>query len=224
MTTAILIEDQVEIPAIADLDDFRRWATSEAFPDSGRIAYVAGRIEVDMSPEDLHTHGTVKVELVGSLWQRIKSVELGELYSDRTRVSCPQADLSDEPDIVFVSEEAFDSGRVRLVPKASGEEDRYVELEGSPDLIVEIVSDSSVRKDTKRLPKTYWRAGVREFWLIDARRERLSFRLQHHGESGYEPAPTDADGYQYSAVLDAWYKLQRTRNRRGCWQYTLQTK
>ena len=224
MASAILIEDELEIPAIQDLEEFRRWATAEDFPETGRIDFVAGRIEVDMSPEELHTHGKPKTELVIVLGERIRSRQLGELYTDRTRVSCPDADVSAEPDIVFISEEALDSGRVRLVPKSGGEDDRYVELEGAPDLIVEIVSDSSVRKDTKRLPKRYWQAGVREFWLVDCRREPLFFRIQQRGESGYEPAPTNLESYQYSSVLNAWYRLERTRNPRGRWQYTLHTK
>lgn len=177
-----------------------------------------------MSPEELHTHGKLKIELVRVLANRVLELDLGELYSDRTRVSCPNADLSVEPDIVFVTEATLDSGGVRLVPKVSGVEDRYIELEGAPDLIVEIVSDSSVRKDTKRLPRSYWRAGVREFWLADARREQLFFRIHHRASSKYEPAALDDEAFQYSAVLSAWYRLDRSRNVRGRWQYTLREK
>ena len=124
-------------------------------------------------------------------------------------------DLSVEPDVVFVSETSLDAGRVRLVPKAGGGADRYVELEGPPDLIVEIVSDASVRKDTDRLPAAYHRAGVDEFWLIDARGEDLLFRIHGRGPAEYEPAKRDADGYQRSAVLDRRYRLERGRNARG---------
>lgn len=224
MATAILIEDRLEIPALRDLADFRRWATSDTFPETGRIDFVAGRIEVDVSPEELHTHGKLKIELVRVLANRVRELDLGELYTDRARVSCPEADLSVEPDIVFIAEDTLDTGRVRLVPKVTGEEDRYVELEGAPDLIVEIVSESSVRKDTKRLPRSYWQAGVREFWLADARREQLFFRIHRRGNSAYEPAPVDDESYQYSAVLGAWYRLDRSRNVRGRWQYTLREK
>ena len=69
----------------------------------------------------------------------------------------------------------FVAGRVRLVPKASSETADYIEIEGPPDLIVEIVSDSSVCKDTKRLPAAYFAAGVPEFWLVDARRRSWCF-------------------------------------------------
>ena len=81
--------------------------------------------------------------------------------------------------------------------------------------------EKSGEKDAAR---RYWQAGVREFCLVDARREPLLFRIQQRGESGYEPAPADAESYQYSAVLDAGYQLERSRNRRGRWQYTLRTK
>ncbi len=221
MATSILIEDQLEIPAIGDLSDFRRWALSDQFPESGRIDYVAGHMEVDMSPEDLHTHGTPKVELIRILANRVRSADLGELYTDRTRISCPEADLSVEPDIVFVSHEALESRRVRLVPKASGGTDRYVEMEGAPDLIVEIISDSSVRKDTNRLSAAYWEAGVREYWLVDARTDELLFRIHDRGQSAYKPATINDDGFQYSRVLDCSYRLERTRNRYGRLQYTL---
>lgn len=55
----VLFEEQVEVPlSIQTLEDFRRWALSDDFPERGRIDYIDGRIEVDMSPEDMFTHGT----------------------------------------------------------------------------------------------------------------------------------------------------------------------
>lgn len=212
----VVFEEKVEIPmGVCSLAEFRRWAGSEEFPTQGRIDFVSGRIEVDMSPEDLHTHGKLKSELVIVLGQKIRREQLGEIYTDRARVSCPEADLSAEPDIVFVSEAALDTGRVRLVPKPAGGPDRYLELEGPPDVIVEIVSDASVGKDTVRLPEAYYRAGVPEFWLIDARKENLFFRIHRRGPTAFEAVPADADGYQPSAVFNASYRLSRHRNPSG---------
>jgi Uma2 family endonuclease len=216
MATAVRFEERFEIPlSIQSLAEFRRWALSDSFPDWGRIDYIAGYIEVDMSPEDLHTHGKLKVELVRVLAQRVKKDVPGELYTDRARVSCPEADLSAEPDLVFVSDASLDSKRVRLVPKAGGGPDRYIELEGPPEVVVEIVSDASVLKDRERLPAAYYRAGVNEYWLIDARGEELPFRIHHRGPSRFEPTQTDTDGYRFSTILDRWYRLHRTRNPQG---------
>jgi len=85
MAAAVLIEEQIEIPAICEgLSEFRRWATSDEFPETGRIDFIAGRIEVEMSPEDLHTQGTPKTELIVIIGRRVREAGLGELYTDRT--------------------------------------------------------------------------------------------------------------------------------------------
>lgn len=168
-----------------------------------------------MSPEDLHTHGKVKLAIATAIWSLTEREELGETYSDRTRISSPEADLSAEPDVVFVSEESLDRGAARLVPRAGGLPDRYIEIEGSPDLVVEIVSDTSVAKDTRDLPIRYYRAGVREYWLVDAREDELLFRIHYRGATAFEPVGIDPEGYQVSAVLSRRYLLHRRRNRKG---------
>jgi Uma2 family endonuclease len=225
MATTLIIEEQIEIPMdLRSLADFRRWATSDAFPERGRIDYLAGRIEVDTSPEDLFCHGTLKGEIHGTLHQIVKRRNLGYLFVDRTRVSSVEADLSAEPDIVLVAHEALADGRVRLIAKASGEVGRYVELEGAPDLIVEIVSDASTAKDTQRLPEAYFKAGVPEFWLADARRGPLVFRIHERGPSGYRAVEEDCDGFQYSAALGCGFRLDGRRDARNCWAFDLRQK
>ena len=222
MATSVIIEDEIEIPMdIRSLDEFRRWALSDGFPDRGRIDFVAGKIEVDMSPEDLFCHGKLKGLIYATLFQRTEGQNLGHLFIDSTRVSVPAADLSVEPDIVFISHECLDSGRVRLVPKSGGEPGRYVEVEGAPDLIVEIVSDSSVTKDTHRLPAACAVAGVPEFWLADARKEPVVFRIHHLVEGAYCLADADAEGYLRSNVFDCRFRLDATRDARGHWKFSL---
>ncbi len=221
MTSCVVFEEQIEVPFFRSLAEFRAWAVADDFPERGRVDYLAGRIEVDMSPEDLFCHGVLKTEIVRVLAQMVEAGDLGYLFTDRTRVSCPAADLSVEPDVVFISHESLDAGRVRLVPKASGEPGRYIEVEGAPDLIVEIVSDTSVTKDTSRLPGAYWKAGVREFWLADARGEVLQFDILRPGPAGYQPSPADAEGYANSAVFGVRFQFSRRRDARGRWKFQL---
>jgi Uma2 family endonuclease len=222
MSVCVLLEDRIEVPLdIRSLADFRRWAQSDAFPQSGRIDYLQGRIEVDMSPEDLFTHGWLKSKIVAVLVALAEQDAPGYLFTDSTAVTHVEAALSAEPDIVFVSKEAVAAGLVRMVPKASGEPDRYVELEGSPDLIVEVVSDSSVSKDYDRLPALYFQAGVRELWLVDARRDPLQFTIHHRGGAGFEPSQADAEGFAPSLVFGRRFALERDRDELGFWRYDL---
>jgi Uma2 family endonuclease len=221
MATAVVFEDQLRIPPIASLDDFRRWMRSDEFPERGRIDYITGEIEVDMSPENLFFHGTLKSRICATLVNLVEEQELGYLFVDSTRITSVEAGVSAEPDIVFLSDDAIETGRVTLVPKSSGEENSYVEIEGPPDLIVEIVSDSSEKKDTQRLPAAYFAAGVPEFWLVDARREPLLFQIYDRGERGFHPAVVDATGFQHSVVLNKNFRLECKRNSRGRPVYTL---
>jgi Uma2 family endonuclease len=110
------------------------------------------------------------------------------------------------------------------VPKASGQPGRYVEIEGPADLIVEIVSDTSVNKDTQRLPAAYFKAGVRECWLADARGQQPVLTIHSPGANGFEPAARDADGFQRSAVLGRHFRLDAARDRRGNWAFDLREK
>jgi Uma2 family endonuclease len=216
----VLIDEQCLIPAgIATLADFRRWAVSPEFPATGRIDWVASRIEVDMSPEDLFTHGTLKSEIVGRLWSLAKDRSM-HLFTGETRVSSPEADLSVEPDVVIMTDATVDAGRVRLVPAASGKPDRFIELEGSPDLVIEIVSDSSLAKDTRRLPAAYHAAGVAEFWLIDARGPEIRFTIHRREPSGYVEDRT-AEGLPWSPLFGCSFSLERSRNPQGRLVYDL---
>ena len=222
MATIVNFQDEFEMPLdLQTLEAFRGWTHGPQFPERGRIDYVEGRIEVDMSPEDLFTHGTPKSDIHAALHRVVRAKKLGHLFVDRTRVASVPADLSAEPDILFVARGSIKSGRVRLIPKATGEPDRYVELEGAVDLVVEIVSDSSETKDTKRLPGAFFRAGVREFWLVDVRGEAVTFQIRFRGNAGYEMREVDADGFLRSDVFDCRFRLDRTRDEDGFWEYDL---
>lgn len=224
MAGTIRLEEKLTIPLeIHSLADFRKWICSPSAPESGRIDYIGGNIEVDMAPEDLFSHGTLKGKLYAVLLGIVEAGDRGALFVDRTRVCVESADLSVEPDIVYVSRQSLETGVVRLVPK-EGFEDRFIELDGPPDLVVEVVSDASVSKDTKRLPAAYFAAGVTEFWLVDARSEELVFSIDQRGASGFEAVRPDEEGYQTSGVMGCAFQLVRERRWLNLWQYDLLTK
>jgi Uma2 family endonuclease len=218
----IVLEENVEIPMhIQSLADFRHWAHSDEFPERGRIDFLGHRIEVDMSPEDLFSHGSAKMEIGTVLYLHVQDHDLGFVFSDSTRISSPLAELSAEPDIVFLSHKTLESEKARLVPKATGAPGRFVEIEGAVDLVVEILSDSSVTKDTRRLPPAYFAAGVCELWLVDARGDEPQFQIHHRGQTGFGPVAPDEEGFQTSGVFEHRYRLERQTTSRGHWRFDL---
>ena len=216
----VLVADQCEISGdVVTLDAFRRWTRSPDFPAAGQVDWVASCIEVDLSPEDIFTHGTLKTAIVARLWSLAQARGM-HLFTGETRVSSVAADLSIEPDMVVVSEVSLESGRVRLVPAAGGRPDRFVELEGGPDIVVEIVSDASVRKDTERLPAAYHAAGMREFWLVDARGPEVRFTIQRPEAAGWV-VNAGPCGAPFSTVFGCGFSLVRSRNPQGRFIYDL---
>ena len=167
-----VIEESVCIPEwVKDLESFRRWSKSDEFPEQGRISYLRGNIWVDMSMERV-AHNQVKTEVTRVLGNMAKELRLGRFFADGMRLVHVGVELSCEPDAMFVSLESWRAGRVVLQ-----EGPESLELVGIPDMVLEVVSDSSERKDTVDLRERYWDAEIPEYWLIDPRGEELRFDI-----------------------------------------------
>jgi Uma2 family endonuclease len=214
---------EIVLPTSAHtLAGFRAWAKSDDFPERGRICFLDGEIFIDMSPEELETHAKVKAETMRVVLNLNKKDGRGVFYGDGVLVTNVEANLSTEPDGTFILWESLETGRVRLVPR-EGREGEYIEVEGSPDWMLEIVSNSSVRKDTQRLRERYHRANVREYWLIDARGDDINFQILVRGETDFVARPSRG-GWQTSVVFNRRFRLVRQRGRMNLWEYTLQVK
>ncbi len=220
--SVIVIEDKVRIPAGLDsLEAFRRWARSHDFPERGRYAYLNGELWVDLSMEQLFTHNLVKTQFTIDLGSLVRAAGLGYFFSDGTLLSNVDADLSTEPDGTFVSYAAIRDGRVRLT---EGSTEGYVELEGAPDMVLEVVSASSVRKDTETLRDLYRRVGIPEYWLVDVRGEKPVFDLLHHTSRGYTATRRQAGGWLRSAVFGRSFRLSQGTDPLGHPQYQVEVR
>jgi Uma2 family endonuclease len=88
---------------------------------------------------------------------------------------------------------------------------------------VEILSDTSEKRDSQRLLRLYAKAGVPELWIIDARAEDLRFDLFTLRHGRYEPVNPDADGWARSPILRHAFRLVRQRRPGlGTWRYRLE--
>ena len=211
----------VDVPesAAKTLEGFRAWASSASFPEHGRITYYRQRIFVDMSPEKANKHSKVKSEIARVLGNLVKERNLGELHHDGLWVTNDEADLSNEADATFISWESLESRRIQLI--ASSDDEDGIEMRGSPDWVLEVVSKSSEKKDKILLPEAYHKAKVREFWLVDAQGEQIDFKLSVWRPDTFEMIQPDDDGWRESEVFGCAVRLDRERNQVGGWSYTL---
>src|SRR5205823_3175473 len=157
----------------------------------------------DMSKEQFFTHNQVKTELAFRLTGVVKAAQLGRYVGDGMLLTNTAANLSAQPDGAFYSRATRERGRITF---REGRDEGFVELEGSPDMVLEVVSTSSVRKDTVTLKGLYWKAGIPEYWLVDVRREPLVFEIFRHTAKGYVATPKKA-GWVRSRVFRKWFRL-----------------
>jgi len=221
MVTVVNESSQVRVPDwVVDLASFRRWADADDFPEKGNIWFLNGEVWVDMSKEQVFTHLAVKNEYAFVLTGLAKAGRMGMYLPDGLFLSNEDAEIAGKPDGTFVSNAALEKGRVRLV---EGMEEGVLGLEGSPDMVLEVVSRSSVQKDTIDLRRAYWEAGIREYWLVDARQNPPSFEILRHAARGYISA-RKRDGWIKSEVFGKSFRILRRTNVLGNPEFTLEVR
>ena len=137
-------------------------------PDDERYELLDG--ELVMVPAPRTTHQFVKGEIFTALHSHAREHSLGHILDAPTDVV-----LSDtvvlQPDILFVSAE-----RGHIITEAN--------VQGAPDLVVEVLSPSTAERDTTTKRALYYRHGVREFWLVDTDAKTVAVLLR--GRSDFE--------------------------------------
>jgi Uma2 family endonuclease len=213
---------EMTVPSVLPktLAEFREWVGNSDLPEKTRVGFYKDAVWIDMSNEQLYTHALVKGRIYFTLTQLATADGLGECFPDGILVSNFEAGVSNNPDLVFVSFDGFEAGRVELKTGASH---GFVELIGTPDMVLEVVSDRSEHKDTVVLREAYWEAGIPEYWLVDARGDQPDFRILKSTPTGYTETRKVA-GWQRSAIYRKSFRLLRGVNRLGHPEFTLEVK
>jgi Uma2 family endonuclease len=116
---------------------------------------------------------------------------LGEPFQMKTAPDLPGR----LPDLFFVANEH----RSRI---------KRTHLEGPADIVVEIISPDSRRRDRKTKFGESEQGGVREYWLLDQPRKQAEF-YQLGEDSSYHRMPVGEDGVFHSGVLPGlWLKVE----------------
>ena len=107
------MEDAIRVPfGVTDtLRDFRRWTKSDVYPNRGDYFYFNGDLWVDLSMETL-LHNQLKSLFNIILGGMLLKQPLGLYFGDRMRFVNVDADISCEPDGMFVSHKARKARRV----------------------------------------------------------------------------------------------------------------
>lgn len=165
------------------------------FADHSRIVeWVDGEVIIYMPP--LPEHQSISRFLSTLLDSFIQFFDLGILHYAPLEVKLWPDGPSREPDLFFTARDHV----TRLT------EQRF---EGGPDLIIEIISPTSVTEDRVRKFNQYEQAKVQEYWIVDPRpyQQQADFFVLGDDQL-YYPAPLEDDGRYKSTVLpDFWLNV-----------------
>ena len=138
-----------------------------AAPDDERYELLDGNLMMVPAPNIKHQR--VQLKLATRLDLFIEERALGTLLTAPCDVMLSETDVV-QPDLLFVSRE-----REHLL---SGGQN----VQGPPDLVVEILSPSTADRDRGKKLALYGRHGVTEYWLVDPVSETVQIhRLQGGG-------------------------------------------
>jgi len=159
--------------------------------DNHIVEWVNGEVIIHMPTTNEHQ---VALEfLFALLRQYVNLLQLGLVRIAPFQVKLWPGGPSREPDMFFLQE----ANRHRLASKR---------LDGPPDLVVEIISPSSVKIDREQKFREYAQAGVPEYWIIDSRpkRERADFYALT-ADGNYQLFATEDDERVESRVLPGFW-------------------
>jgi Uma2 family endonuclease len=137
-------------------------------PDDGkRYEIIDGELYVNAAPNLRHQR--VVVNLILSLGFFVRERKLGEVYVAPTDVVLSNIDVV-QPDVLFMTKENAD----RLT---------RANVQGAPDLAIEVLSASNRRYDEVTKRKRYEAFGVAEYWIVDPELELVKvFRRGANGK------------------------------------------
>jgi Uma2 family endonuclease len=223
VTIAISENPPVTIPdrVTSSLAAFREWAGNNDLPENAKVFYYRGEVWIEMGKEQLFTHVEVKTEITTVLRTLAKSQRLGRVWGEGVLLTHEKAKLSGNPDMIFLSAATLGSDRVSLTEGAEG---GYVEVVGTADMVLEVVSDSSERNDNQTLFEAYYEAGIPEYWLVDARGKEVEFTIYKHSGKKYTATRAQSGGWVKSVVFGKSFRLVRGTDASGNPEFTLEVK
>lgn len=119
-------------------------------PEGERYELIEG--ELLMTPSPVPKHQRISRELEFEILKFVKGNDLGQVFYAPCDVYLDDENVV-QPDILFISKD-----RLNII----GEKN----IQGSPDLVIEIISENTAYRDLVQKKKLYARFGVKEYWIV----------------------------------------------------------
>lgn len=158
-------------------------------PEDKRYELIDGDLLMTPAPGELHQR--VSILLGSKLFNFASENNLGRVYVAPFDVVLSDVDVV-QPDLLFVSDE---QGHI-ITPE---------NVQGAPDLVVEILSPSTATRDTTFKRVLYARHGVKEYWMVDTEKRVITVLLG--GDGRLDVADVFGEGETLTSTTLQGFKL-----------------
>ncbi len=134
-------------------------------PEGERYELLDGELILVASPNEEHQLASIRLGSKMHLY--VDAGELGWVFHAPFDIVFSDTEVV-QPDLMFISKE-----REHIRSGAN--------VRGAPDLVVEILSPSSSRRDWKYKRELYAKYGVKEYWIVDPANRIVSVMLLKDG-------------------------------------------
>ena len=145
--------------------------------DDERWELIHGELFVPPSPIESHQVAGMRLGIRMGLFVEEKG--LGQVFSAPYDVVLSDTDVV-QPDLLFVSKDRAD------IITADN-------VQGAPDMVVEVLSPTTAKRDWRVKLDLYSKHGVREFWLVDPQTEIVWVLLPKEGSLGIAAIYSEGD-------------------------------
>jgi Uma2 family endonuclease len=153
-------------------EEFRKWLDERPSADINHYELLNGRIV--MTPPAGWPHARIGSKLNRLLDQHVSDRKLGVVLDASAGFDLPIGDTV-EPDVSYVSAARLSAGPVP---------ERGKFLRVVPNLVIEILSRSTAKRDRTEKKDVYARNGVDEYWIVDTDRSELTVFVLEGGTYG----------------------------------------
>jgi Uma2 family endonuclease len=162
MTIATMPKKEVKFT----YEDYLIW---DIGPDK-RYELIGG--EFFMVPAPNMWHQSTSIEIEFKIKQFLEKTGLGKVFDAPCDVVLSNEDVV-QPDIIFVSKE-----NLHIITKDN--------IKGSPDLLIEIISENSAQRDRIIKRRLYEKYAIKEYWIVDPDKKEIEvLTLQKEGYKTY---------------------------------------
>ena len=186
------------------IDSPRKYTAKDYFnlPEGSPYQLIEGELIMTPSPYTVHQAISRNLEII--IANHVKKNKLGYVYYAPIDVYMDNKNAY-QPDIIFISDNN------KNIIKKSG-------IDGAPDLVIEILSESNAYYDKKVKKAVYERGGVSEYIIINPKTKSIDVFRKTDGNSkiwdetssvkAKDKAKTKAKGELYIKTLDLKVDLE----------------